>query len=154
MLDFINFKETLAPKHYELVENFGISSHGFDEAREELESALKKKEELEITKQTNVRLIEELTAETTRIKDETEERGHELAKKRLELKLNTEKKQEISDMVKLKTTEVNKVKEEIEAQKSLVIYEDPLELENERECTKQAKLQKIQELSKHKEELA
>ena len=41
----------------------------------------------------------------------------------------------------------------LKAQKALVIYEDPLELENELECTKQAKLQKIQELSKHKEEL-
>ena len=44
-------------------------------------------------------MIEELSIETNRIKEETEERGHELAKKKLELKLNDEKKQEISSMV-------------------------------------------------------
>ena len=95
MLDFINFKETLAPKHHELVEHFGVSSQQFDEARALFDEAAQKKEDLEITKHTNVRLIEEISIETTRIKEETEERGHELAKKQLELKLNTEKKQEI-----------------------------------------------------------
>ena len=111
MLDFINFKETLAPKHFELIENFGISNQEFEEAKKTAHDAALKKDELEITKQTNVRLIQELSAETSKIKEETEDKGYELAKKKLELKLNDEKKKEISDMVKLKNSEVDKVKE-------------------------------------------
>ena len=43
-----------------------------------LESGIQKKEELEISKQTNMRIIEELTVEKIKILAETEEKLHVL----------------------------------------------------------------------------
>ena len=56
-------------------------------------------------------------------------------------------------MASVKIAEVNHFKEEIEAKKAFIVYDDPLELENEVECATQAKEQKLKELHKNKEEL-
>merc|ERR1712113_317396 len=81
MLDFIQFKETLVPKHFELVEFFSQSHNAHAEMEAHFESEMQKKDELEITRKANIQIIEDLKVDTVKIKEETEEKKIHLSEK-------------------------------------------------------------------------
>ena len=53
-----------------------------------------------------------------------------------------------------KRDELRKLREELEAKKALIVYDDPLEVENEVEIAWQGKEQKLRELHQNREQLA
>ena len=57
-------------------------------------------------------------------------------------------------MVMQKRSELKNLQQDIEAKKELIVYEDPLEVENEVEIAWQGKEQKLRELHQNKEQLA
>ena len=68
MLDFIAFKETMAPKHFELVNQLAQTNEQHIEVSNQIEIQKQKKEELEITRQTSIAIVEDLSKETMKIK--------------------------------------------------------------------------------------
>ena len=146
MLDFIAFKETMAPKHFELVNQLAQTNEQHIEVSNQIEIQKQKKEELEITRQTSIAIVEDLSKETMKIKQQTEEKKRELEQKTEEMNLKKEKKNEVVEMVSQRNNEVQGKRDEIKAKSALIVYENPLEVENELECLVQTKRQKIKEL--------
>ena len=57
-------------------------------------------------------------------------------------------------MVMQKREELRKLQDEVETKKAQIVYDDPLEVENELEIAWQSKEQKLRELHQNKEQLA
>ena len=68
MLDFIAFKETMAPKHFELVDQLANANQQHIDVSNQIEIEKLNKEELEITRQTSIAIVEDLSKETLKIK--------------------------------------------------------------------------------------
>ena len=112
-----------------------------------------KKEELEITRQTSIAIVKDLSVETVKIKEQTEQKKKELEEKTQEMNVKNDKKSQVVEMVSQRNAEVQDKRDEIEAKSALIVYDNPLEVENELECLAQTKRQKLKELSESKEEL-